>query len=135
LDQNKLSEDGTSAIRIARWNEQGTIYAYGQSDKGSDWTTIKFITDEGRPLEDKIEKVRYSCLTWTKAGTGVFYNSYASQKGKTDGTETTGNKNQLLMFHRLGTNQADDIQVISFPDEPLWMSSASVSDCGKYIIL
>ena len=36
LDQNELSDDGTSAIRMAAWNEEGTIYAYGQSDKGSD---------------------------------------------------------------------------------------------------
>jgi prolyl oligopeptidase len=68
LDQNKLSEDGTSAIRIASWNKQGTIYAYGQSDKGSDWVTIKFKTSNGEDLKDQITKVRYSGLEWMKVG-------------------------------------------------------------------
>ena len=66
IDQNKLSEDGTSAIRMAGWNDDGTVYAFGQSDKGSDWVTIKFKTAEGEILKDEITKVRYSCLDWTK---------------------------------------------------------------------
>ena len=82
-----------------------------------------------------IGKVRYSCLEWTKDGSGIFYNSYSNQTGQTDGTETTGNRNQLLMFHKLGDDQANDIQIVSFPDDPLWMSSAIVSDCGEYVIL
>ena len=135
LDQNKLSEDGTSAIRIAGWNKQGTIYAYGQSDKGSDWVTIKFRKCDGTELPDKIEKVRYSGLEWMKDGSGIFYNSYPNQTGVTDGTETTGNENQLLFFHKLGDEQKDDVQVAAFPEEPLWMSGSEISDCGKYLIL
>ena len=86
-------------------------------------------------MPDKIEKVRYSCLDWMKDGSGVFYNSYPQQTGVTDGTETTGNENQLLFFHKLGDAQANDVQIAAFPEEPLWMSGAEVSDCGKYIIL
>ena len=70
-----------------------------------------------------------------KDGSGIFYNSYPTQEGVTDGTETTGNENQLLFFHKLGDEQKDDTQIAAFPNDPLWMSGAEVSDCGKYIIL
>ena len=120
---------------MASWNKEGTIFAYGQSDKGSDWVTIKFRKTDGSELDDRIEKVRYSGLEWLKDGSGILYNSYPDQKGKTDGTETTEAENQLLFFHKLGTDQPDDIQIAAFPEEPLWMSNAELSDCGKYIIL
>ena len=92
------------------------------------------MTPDRARLPDVIEKVRYSGLEWAPDGSGIFYNSYKTQEGKTDGTETTGNKNQLLMFHRMGEDQANDILVVEFPD-PLWMSHGIASDDGKYLIM
>ena len=62
--------------------KDGSIYAYGQSDKGSDWVTIKFRRADGTELPDRIEKVRYSGLEWMKDGSGIFYNSYPQQEGE-----------------------------------------------------
>ena len=41
FDPNGLSDDGTTAIRQTRWTEDGKIWAYGLSEKGSDWMTLK----------------------------------------------------------------------------------------------
>jgi prolyl oligopeptidase PreP (S9A serine peptidase family) len=41
LDPNTLSEDGTTAVNQTAWTEDGQILAYGISEKGSDWTTVK----------------------------------------------------------------------------------------------
>ena len=116
-----LSKDETSAIRSSRWNKKGTVFAYGQSDAGSDWTTIKYKSCDGTDLPDVITKVRYSCLEWKEDGSGIFYNYYA-QDGVTDGTEVTSSQNQLLYYHKMGSSQDDDIQIASFPEEPNWMS-------------
>lgn len=41
LDPNTFSNDGTVAIQQQSWTEDGSILAYGISEKGSDWVTIK----------------------------------------------------------------------------------------------
>ena len=43
LDPNKLSEDGTIALVGRSFSEDGQLFAYSLSHKGSDWVTIKVI--------------------------------------------------------------------------------------------
>uniref|UniRef100_A0A4W3JN66 Prolyl endopeptidase n=1 Tax=Callorhinchus milii TaxID=7868 RepID=A0A4W3JN66_CALMI len=136
LDPNKLSEDGTKALTMLAFSEDNEILAYGLSNSGSDWVTIKFLKVEGpEELPDTLEKVKFSCLSWTHDGKGVFYNRYPEQDGKCDGTETTSNLHQKLYYHILGTPQAQDILCAEYPDNPKWKSGARVSDQGRYVVL
>lgn len=43
LDPNKLSEDGTIALVGRSFSEDGQLFAYSLSHKGSDWVTIKVL--------------------------------------------------------------------------------------------
>ena len=47
--------------------------------------------------------------------------SFPEQEGKSDGTETTANLNQKLYFHKLGTDQSQDVLCAEWPDNPNWM--------------
>ncbi|KAL4218360.1 hypothetical protein ACF0H5_023097 [Mactra antiquata] len=136
LDPNKLSEDGTTSLRGTAYSESGDYYAYGLSEKGSDWITIKFKkAPSGEDLPDVLKRVKFSSMAWTHDDKGLFYNSYPDQEGKSDGTETTSNLNQKLFYHRLGTNQSEDVLVAEFPENPKWMIGAEVSDCGRYLVI
>ncbi|KAK1888586.1 Prolyl endopeptidase [Dissostichus eleginoides] len=136
LDPNTFSEDGTVALRGYAFSEDGENLAYGTSASGSDWVEIRFLQVEGaKALEDRLERVKFSCMSWTHDGKGLFYNSYPEQKGKSDGTETSANLHQKLYFHILGTPQSEDVLCAEFPDHPKWMAGAEVSDDGGYLLL
>ncbi|MEQ2249573.1 hypothetical protein ILYODFUR_030791, partial [Ilyodon furcidens] len=136
LDPNTFSDDGTVALRGYAFSEDGEYLAYGTSASGSDWVEIHFLRVEGAvPLEDRLERVKFSCMSWTHDGKGLFYNSYPDQEGKSDGTETSTNLHQKLYYHILGTPQSDDVLCAEFPDHPKWMCGAEVSDDGCYVLL
>uniref|UniRef100_A0A8C7XY88 Prolyl endopeptidase n=1 Tax=Oryzias sinensis TaxID=183150 RepID=A0A8C7XY88_9TELE len=136
LDPNTFSDDGTVALRGYAFSEGGEYLAYGTSASGSDWVEMRFLRVDGAlPLEDHLERVKFSCMSWTHDGKGLFYNSYPDQEGKSDGTETSTNIHQKLYYHLLGTPQSEDILCAEFPDHPKWMSGAEVSDDGRYVLL
>uniref|UniRef100_A0A3Q1FNM2 Prolyl endopeptidase n=1 Tax=Acanthochromis polyacanthus TaxID=80966 RepID=A0A3Q1FNM2_9TELE len=136
FDPNKLSDDGTVALKMGRLSEECEYFAYGLSSSGSDWVTVRFMkADDLTPLSDVLERVKFSCLAWTHDAKGVFYNCYPRQEGKTDGTETTSNLNQKLYFHVIGTEQSEDVLVAEFLDHPKWHSSVTISDDGRYVVL
>uniref|UniRef100_A0AAR2JIA9 Prolyl endopeptidase n=1 Tax=Pygocentrus nattereri TaxID=42514 RepID=A0AAR2JIA9_PYGNA len=136
LDPNTFSDDGTVALRGYAFSEDGEYLAYGTSASGSDWVEIHFLRVDGAvALEDQLDRVKFSCMSWTHDGKGLFYNSYPEQEGKSDGTETSTNLNQKLYYHVLGTPQSQDVLCAEFPDEPKWMSGAEVSDDGRYVLL
>ncbi|XP_060769797.1 prolyl endopeptidase [Neoarius graeffei] len=136
LDPNTFSDDGTVALQGYAFSEDGEHLAYGVSASGSDWVEIRFLrVDRAVALEDRLERVKFSCMAWTHDGKGLFYNSYPEQEGKSDGTETSTNLNQKLYYHVLGTPQSRDTLCAEFPDQPKWMSGAEVSDDGCYVLL
>ena len=63
----------------------------------------------------------------------MFYNQYP-QSSKSDGTATEVNEFQQLFYHRIGTQQSEDILVAKFEDAN-WMGHADVSDCGNYLLI
>ena len=47
---------------------------------------MRFLRVEGASLlEDRLKRVKFSCMSWTHDGKGLFYNSYPQQEGKSDG--------------------------------------------------
>ncbi|KAG5873179.1 hypothetical protein JTB14_035232 [Gonioctena quinquepunctata] len=135
LDPNTFSEDGTVALSGTAFSEDGSVLAYGISSSGSDWIEIKFRNVEtGEDYDEVLKKVKYSRMTWMHDNRGFFYGGYLHQTGKTDGSETKSSENQKLYYHKLGTNQSEDIMGVEFEDQQLRMG-ADVSDCGNYLVI
>jgi len=133
LDPNKLSDDGTVALSGSSFSEDGSLFAYGLSESGSDWIKIKFKNvATGKDLEDVLHHVKFSCMSWTHDNKGIFYNKYPVSA---DGRETTSNVHQKLYYHYLGRPQEEDFLVAEFPEHPKWMAHAEITDCGKYAII
>ncbi|XP_055295103.1 prolyl endopeptidase-like [Sitodiplosis mosellana] len=133
LDPNTLSDDGTISLQGKAFSKDGSILAYTLSESGSDWVKIKFRNVEsGEDYPDLLQRAKFTSLAWTHDNKGLFYNRY-DQNG--DGSETDSNKNQKLYYHRVGEPQEKDVLVVEFLDNPSWLISATVSSCGKYLIV
>ncbi|CAH8628858.1 unnamed protein product [Schistosoma intercalatum] len=136
LDPNEIDPEGLTSLRNYSFSMEGTYCCYGLSFGGSDWCELKFKTCEsGEDLPDVLQHVKFSSISWTKDEKGVFYCMYPQHEGKADGTETTTNTDQKLMYHRLGTPQSDDILFLERPDHPTWNIQGEVSDCGRYLLV
>lgn len=140
LDPNTFSTDGTVALKSIHFTEDAQLLAYSTSSGGSDWEEIQVLSrgEDGKyaPLEDKLKHVKFSCLSWTHDNKGFFYNRYPMPEGVSDlGTETDTSENQQLCYHVLGQPQSSDAVVWAMPELPEWMSSAEVTDDGRYVLL
>ncbi|KEF34939.1 prolyl endopeptidase [Deinococcus sp. RL] len=134
LDPNALSADGTVALAGASVSEDGTRLAYGLQSGGSDWVTWR-VRDvaSGEDFPDRLEWSKFSGAEWLPDGSGFYYSAYdAPGEG---GVLTGANKNQRLMFHRVGTPQAADTLVLARPDEPDWGFRPQVTHDGRFLVL
>ena len=134
LDPNQLSPDGSIALADFSPSPDGTHFAYGQSQGGSDWVTL-YVRElaTGANTADTIRWVKFSSASWTKDGKGFFYSRYPEPpKGK---ELETALRNQTLYYHRLGTPQASDALIYARPDEPTWFVGGSVDETGRFLFV
>ncbi len=133
MDPNSWSKDGTVALGSVSFSDDGKMVAYAVSEAGSDWTTwkVKEVATT-KDLKDELKWVKFSGLAWTKDGQGFFYSRF-DEPGK-DAQFQSLNLNQKLMFHKLGTKQADDVIVYQRPDQPTWSFYGNVTDDGKWLV-
>jgi prolyl oligopeptidase len=134
VDPNEWSEDGTIAMPTYSPSEDGRYLAYSRSEAGSDWQQIYVLdVDMGRPLEDHLKWVRFAGVEWTKDGIGFYYNRYPEPPPGE--AHQAAALNQMVYFHKLGTEQNEDKLVYRRPDHPDWSFWVTLSDDGKYLVL
>jgi prolyl oligopeptidase len=134
LDPNDWSEDGTIALAGTYPSPDGRLVAYMIQDGGSDWRTIRVVdTQTGETLDDEIEWVKFSGLSWAKDGSGFYYSRFPRPA---PGEEFTAlNNDQEVRFHRLGTSQDEDSLIQADPERPEVRWTGSVSDDGDWLVI
>ena len=134
LDPNAMSKDGTTSLKDYEPSEDGKLIAYGVSEAGSDWTTIRVREiANGQDREDVVRWVKFSGISWMKDGSGFFYSRY--DEPKAGAALTQKNEFHKLCFHRLGTPQSDDIIVYERQDEAKWGFGGHVTEDGEFLII
>ena len=106
LDPNKLSDDGTVALKGLYFSNNGKYAAYNISRSGSDWEEI-FVIDlkTGQLTDDHIEWAKFTSAAWK--GDGFYYSAYdAPEKGKEFSNVNSGHK---IYYHKIGTPQSEDV--------------------------
>jgi prolyl oligopeptidase len=134
LDPNKLSEDGTVALSGLAISEDGAWMAYGLSTAGSDWQEwyVRNI-ETGEDTPDRLKWIKFSGASWTHDHKGFFYSRYNEPNEATKLEDL--NYFQKLYYHRLGTDQSEDILIYERPDQKEWGFSGGVTEDGRYLIV
>ncbi|MDA1082212.1 MAG: prolyl oligopeptidase family serine peptidase [Gemmatimonadetes bacterium] len=132
LDPNTLSPDGS--VSLAQWapSPDAKLLAYATSAGGADWQDVH-VRDlaTGKDLNDKVEWVRFSGLSWTNDAKGFFYSRYPAVADRMQAEL----KDQALYYHRIGTPQSADVKIYSRPDLPSWFVFGASSDDGRWLFI
>ncbi len=115
LDPNKLSTDGTVALKGLSFSNDGKYAAYSISRSGSDWQEFYVIDlQTGQLTKDHIEWAKFSGASWYQDG--FFYSAYdAPTEGKEYSNVNEGHK---IYYHRIGTPQSKDVLYYQNPAYP-----------------
>jgi prolyl oligopeptidase len=131
LDPNTFSKDATTSLDAVSFSKDGSLCAYSISEAGSDWRKVIFINAESKQsIGDRLIDVKFSGLSW-KANEGVYYSSYDKPKGSELSAKTDQHK---LYFHKLGTNQSEDVLVFGGKEKRRYVRG-SVSDDNHYLFI
>jgi prolyl oligopeptidase len=134
LDPNKLSADGTVALKGYAISEDGEYMAYGLSTAGSDWEEWRVRrVSTAQDTDDVLNWVKFSGATWTHDGSGFFYSRYDAPKEGQKLQEL--NYYQKLFFHKLRSPQSEDLLVYHRPDQKEWGFNGEVTEDGRYLII
>lgn len=135
MDPNTWSEDGTVALADTNYSPSGKYIAYGIQESGSDWRTGKILdVDTGKILDDTILGTKYGfSADWLEDESGFFYNRFPIPEGGADFQSL--NHFSKVYFHKLGTDQSEDILVFENANEPEWGFSAQLTDDNRYLLI
>lgn len=135
LNPNNLSADGTVALKLYAFSEDGKKFAYCLSKSGSDWNTLHIKNVEtGEHFPEEMSNVKFPAISWTHDHKGFFYNRYTQIAGVADGTETTAHIGQKLYYHTVGQSQDKDPVVMEFPN-PSASIHTEITECGRYLLI
>jgi prolyl oligopeptidase len=134
LDPNSLSADGTAAVSSAAVSSDGRLLAYSISESGSDWQTWRVRdVSTGLDLDDVIEWSKFSTAAWRKDGAGFYYSAPERPPAGAEYLAEIGKRR--ILYHQLGTDQAEDVFVWENPADSNFHSDAQVSEDGRFLII
>lgn len=133
LDPNTRSARGTTALDWWYASPDGRLVAFGYSEGGDEWSTLHVLAvDSGELLAERIPRTRYASVAWEPDGSGFYYTRNPLVDEVPAGEETFHNR---LFYHRLGTDWRQDPLVFGLGRPPQDMLSASLSPCGRFLLV
>jgi len=132
IDPNELSAEGLVSIRLLGSSPDYRYIAYARQEAGSDWVTIGvYEVESGEKLEDRLEWVKFSGASWDD--NGFYYSRYPEPE---PGMELSANNQyHSVYYHRLGTDQSEDILIHEDRDRPFMYHFTYLTDDREFVIM
>ncbi|HEX4876423.1 MAG TPA: prolyl oligopeptidase family serine peptidase [Chitinophagaceae bacterium] len=133
LNPNTLNKEGIAALGSTSFSKTGKYFSYTVAVAGSDWQEgFVMETATKKLLKDKIEWTKFGSFSW-KDDEGFYYSGYDKPDEKTKLSQQ--NQYNKVFYHKLGTDQSEDIIVFEDKDHPLRYNSAGLTEDGRFLIL
>ncbi len=133
VDPNPLSGEGTVSLDWWHVSPGGNLVAYGLSQDGDEWSTLRVIrVDGGEILPLEIPRTRHSSVAWDSDEGGFHYTRYP-QKG--DVPEGEEDYHRRVFYHKLGTDPLNDPMVFGEGRAKEDSYFISRSTGGRYLLL
>ena len=134
FDPNPLSPDGTVAVNARAFSPKGRFFAYGLSSSGSDWQIIRVLDIHNKEnLQDLIEHVKFSGITWLPDESGFFYTRFPDPQTTT--MVAASALNPKVYLHILGKDQSEDALIYEDPEHPNYNFRFFSDDAHKWAFL
>lgn len=133
LDVNNAADD----LMLAGWapSEDGRLLAYGTRRGGLSWAEWR-IRDlaRGRDLDEVLRGLNRSPVVWAHDGRGLYYGRFeVPAPGQELNQVLSGMK---VYYHRVGTDQSQDVLVYARPDHPEWFfKPLAITEDGRYLVI
>ena len=133
LDPNKFSKDATTSLAGLSFSKDGSKFAYQSSAGGSDWTSIHtMIALDKRLMGETLTDIKFSGIAW-KGNEGFYYSTYDKPK---EGSQLSGlTQYHKLYYHKLGTEQKEDVLIFGGDKTPRRYIGATVTEDQRYLII
>ena len=135
LDPNTFAADGTIALRGLSFTKDGSLSAHQITEGGSDWRKV-IVMDaiQKEVLEDTLVDVKFSGISW-RGNEGFYYSSYDNPENSAGSELSTKTQHHKLYFHKLGTDQKDDILVFGGEMQPNRYIGGGVTEDQNYLVV
>ena len=133
LDPNTLAEDGTVALILSSFSDDGRYFSYSAAASGSDWVEIRVIDTETKELlKDRINWVKFSGAEWAPDSKSFYYSAYDAPEKNVFSSK---NEYQKVYRHILGEDQSEDELIYVDKKHPLRYFFPAVDAGGKWLFV
>ncbi|MDP2304321.1 MAG: prolyl oligopeptidase family serine peptidase [Ignavibacteria bacterium] len=132
LDPNKLSNDGTVSLTTLAVSKDGKYFAYGTAAGGSDWNDF-FVMEVAakKKLDDHLKWIKFSGISWKDEG--FYYHRFPTPE---KGAELSkANQFGQVYYHKLGTDQSEDILVYEDKNNPTRYFGVSTTEDERFLCI
>ncbi|BDA44458.1 Prolyl endopeptidase [Coccomyxa sp. Obi] len=122
-------------------NADQTYFALSMATNESDWRQIRVLQIDakfkGHVLKDTLVNTQSMTPVWSPDGKGFFYTLWVPGDLSSGGAKKSNQtviQSPQVWYHVVGTDQSQDMCLLSFPGNPLWRANPEYTEDNEYLV-
>jgi len=133
INPNLLSPDGTISLGSTSYSHDGSLFAYGLSQSGSDLQLVKIKNiNTLADYEDMLQYCRWPGIAVKHDNSGFFYDRFPEPNSVAPADRFTHN---MVYYHKLATAQTADVLIYEEPENKELGFHPFITEDGRFLVL